>query len=177
MPADPGAPGPTVRPTTWRTVALAVVIGGVTGWLVLTGLESFGIALPRLPLLAVVPLVAIALAIAWQAVVTRRTVHVRRQTMPAQRAVFLLALGRTALLAGAGLAGAYAAVVIHGLPRLEAALPRERVIGAGATFVACLALAIAGYLLERACRIPEPPPGEDNDATPPWETDSESEPG
>ncbi|MBK9698102.1 MAG: DUF3180 domain-containing protein [Propionibacteriaceae bacterium] len=177
MAPAPGAPQPTVRPTAWRTVALAAVLGVAIGWLGLAGLETAGLALPRLPLVAVAPLAAFTLVVAWLAVRTHRTIHLQRATLPAQRAVWLLALGRTALLAGSGLAGAYAAVVVQALPRWEAALPRERLITAGLTLAACLALAVAGYRLERACRIPDPPSGEDNDATPPRHTDSGPEPG
>jgi len=78
--------------------------------------------------------------------------------------VQLLALGKTSLLAGAGLAGGYAAVAAFFWSRQEASTPREIVFSSVVAVVASAALATAGAFLERSCRIPGPP---DEDATPP----------
>jgi ABC-type Fe3+-siderophore transport system permease subunit len=50
--------------------------------------------------------------------------------------------------------------------RQDAVLPRERVLSSVVAVVVSVALAVAGALLERACRIPHTT---DDDATPPTE--------
>ncbi len=161
----PAGPAPTVRPTSWRSIALAALVGAAVGFGLFFGLDRLQQPLPVPPLIAAGSLAVLAAVVGWQARVTRITLHRRHETLTPTAGVALLALGKTALLAGAGLAGAYAAIAVHTLPQLEAALPRERIVGALASMLAALGLAVAGRLLERACEIPNPPP-DDQSATP-----------
>lgn len=164
--AEPDGPQPSIRPTPWRTVVLAGLIGALLGYALFAGLEAFGLEREmRLPVAAVITIAVVALVVGWLAYLTYRTIHVRHRVMPPQQAVLLLALGKTVLLAGAALVGGYAAVAVHALPRFDAAFPRERVVAAGLAVVASLGLAIAGRMLERACQVPKQPP-DDKGATP-----------
>lgn len=163
MPESP--PSPSVRLTSWRTIALACLVGAAVGWGSFFALDRLSLPLPIPPLIAAGGIALVALIVGWQAFVTYRTVHRRHLLVQPTTGVALLALGKTALIAGAALAGGYAGIAIHALPNADAELPRERVIGAVASFVASIGLAIAGRLLERACEIPEPPP-DDQSATP-----------
>ena len=107
-----------------------------------------------------------ALLVGVQAVRTHRLVQVRREELPARKAVALLVLGKTCVLAGAGLAAGYAAVAAYFWSRQDAMLPRQRVLSSVVAVVVSVALAVAGAFLERACRIPRTT---DEDATPPSE--------
>lgn len=157
-------PTGSVAPTGWQAIGVALVAGAGVGWSLFTALDAFGAPLPQLPLAITLLIAVLAALIGGQAAVTHRALQVRREVMPARRAVALLVLGKSALLTGAGLAGAYIAIAAYSWSRQDAALPRERVISSGVAVVASIALAAAGAFLERSCRIPGPP---DEDATPP----------
>lgn len=166
--------GGTVGPTQAGTLAIAAVVGAGVGWLVFAGLDALGRPLPTIPLSAAFAEALTALVVAGFAVNTHRVVQKRRERLESRTAVTLLALGKTALVGGVALSAGYVAVAVYFWPRLDAALPRERV---GASLLAALAglgLAVAGFFLERACRIPRPPDDEDdNSATPPGNTADE----
>ncbi|MDQ7993204.1 MAG: DUF3180 domain-containing protein [Propionicimonas sp.] len=158
-------PAPTVRLTSWRTIALSALVGAVVGWGVFFALDRLSLALPIPPLAGAGAIAVIAAVVGWQARQTRRAIHRRHERVQPNLAVALLALGKTAVIAGAALAGTYAAIVLYSLPHLDAESPRARVVGAGVSLLACVGLAVAGRMLERACEIPNPPP-EDQSATP-----------
>lgn len=155
---------PSVTLTAWRTVGLLALSGAALGWVLYFGLDRLSQPLPVPPLLGAGAIVVVAALVAWQAYLTRRTIR-RREPMAPTVAVARLALGKTALLAGAALAGGYTGVALHAMTFLEAELPRARAIGAAATLLASVILAFAGRRLERACEIPPPPPDEGS-ATP-----------
>jgi hypothetical protein len=158
-------PTPSVRLTSWRTIGLAVLTGAAIGWGLFFGLDRLALPLPIPPLLGAGAIAVLAAIVGWQARQTHRTIQRRHEPVEPRTAVALLALGKTALIAGAALAGSYAAVVLFSLPNVEAESPQARVVGAGASLLACVGLAIAGRMLERACEIPNPPP-DDQSATP-----------
>ncbi len=163
----PGEPPPrgggTVPPTQLPALALAAVVGAASGWLIFAGLDALGQPLPSVPPAASLAIGLISLVVAGLAVNTHRTIQTRRQPVVPRRAVSLLALGKTALLAGTGLAAGYAAVAVYFWPRLDAVLPRERVAASALAAAASIGLAVAGFFLERACRVPRPP-DDDEDA-------------
>ncbi len=156
-------PRPSVRATRWPAVVTALLLGSGLGWLIFELPDRWGWQLPRLPLLGSGAIAVLALGVGFLAWGTRRHVQYRRETIPRARAVMLLALGKTAILAGVGMAGGYAAVIVMFVDRLAAELARERVINATIAVVGAIGLAIAGAFLERALRSPEPPSA---DATP-----------
>ena len=82
-----------------------------------------------------------------------------------RQAVIRLLLGKTSLLAGAFLAGGYAALVLLALPALPAPLAITRVIHGGIAVIASVACSVAGRRLENACRVP--PSSGDTDANTP----------
>ena len=166
---------PSVSLTAWRTVAVVALGGAALGWALYFGLDRLSLSLPVPPLLGAGAIAVVAAIVAWQAYLTRRTIR-RHEPMPAMVAVARLAFGKTALLAGAALAGGYAGVTLHSLTFLEAELPRARAIGAGVTLLASVVLAFAGRRLERACEIPPPPPDEGS-ATPGDRAGDSDDPG
>lgn len=161
---EPTPSGPTVAPTNWQAIGVAIVVGAGIGWSLFTALDALGWPAPQLPIVVTFAIALLALIIAAQALRTHRIIQVRREELPVRSAVALLVLGKTCLLAGAGLAAGYAAVAVYFWSRQDAALPRERVASSLVAVITSVALAVAGALLERACRIPRSP---DEDATPP----------
>ncbi|MFZ0530585.1 MAG: DUF3180 domain-containing protein [Propionicimonas sp.] len=161
--SDPDGPQPTVAATSWRVVGIAIVVGAGIGWSLFSALDALGWPAPQLPIVVTFAIALLAVIVAVQAARTHRTIQVRREVLPARRAVALLVLGKTCLLAGAGMAAAYAAVIVYFWSRQDASLPRERVASSAVAVVASVGLAVAGAFLERACRIPP----SDEDATPP----------
>ncbi len=166
---------PTVSLTAWRTVAVVALGGLAGGWALYFALDRLILPLPVPPLLGAGALAVVAALVGWQAYRTRRTIR-RHEAMTPTAAVARLALGKSALLAGAALAGGYAGVALHSAWFLDAQLPRDRAIGAAVTALAAVILALAGRRLERACEIPPPPP-EDPAATPGDHTGESGEPG
>lgn len=156
----PSQTPPSVSLTAWRTVAIVTLGGAAAGWALYFGLDRLSLPLPVPPLLGAGAIAVVALIVGWQAYLTWRTIRRRRAAMLPTAAVARLALGKTALLAGAALAGGYAGVALHSISFLEAELPRSRAVGAVASVVSSIALAAAGRWLERACEIPSPPPDE-----------------
>jgi hypothetical protein len=156
-------PEGTVRLTGWQSVIAAVLVGGGTGWLICAIPERFGWPLPLLPMVASGVIAVLAVVVGYLAWSTHRQIQRRRELMSDLRAVGLLALGKSCLLAGSGMLSGYAAVIVFFWNRLAAELARERVVSAAVAVVGSVGLAIAGALLERSCRIPGPPRG---DATP-----------
>lgn len=169
---DP-VPNGSLRPTSGFTVALAAVIGAALSWLAFASAEKLDWPLPGLPLVAALAIGLLAAAIGLIAWRTHRSIQVRREPVQPGLAVRLVVLGKTCVLAGAGLAGGYAAIAVYFLPRWSAALPRERVVSSTVAVVASIGLAVAGIILERSCRIPRDPPA---DATPKGLPGSQSTP-
>lgn len=156
-------PPGTVTPTGWQTIGVALVLGLGLGWSVFSALDRFTGDVPQLPLAVTVVVGVLAGVIATQAVLTHRTIQVRRAPVPPRRAVALLVLGKACLLGGAALVGGYAAIAAFLWRRFEGDLARDRLVGPVVAVLASVGLAVAGAFLERACRIPGPPK---EDATP-----------
>lgn len=159
----PQAP-PSVSLTAWRTVAAVAVGAAAAGWTLYFALDRLNLPLPVPPLLAAGVIIVVAAVIGWLARLTRQTIR-RREPLAPTAAVARLALGKSALLAGAALAGGYAGVALYAIPFLGAELPRSRALGAAASMLASIIVAVAGRCLERACEIPPSTPDEDS-ATP-----------
>ncbi len=149
--------------TGWSGVLAAAILGAGIGWSIFAFAEEFGMDRPQIPLLASVTVAALVIMAGASAGYAYRVIQVKREPIPAQRAIALRVLGASSILAGSGLAGAYLAVIIYFADQIGAPLPFQRVVNSAVALVASIALAIAGALLERACRIPDPP---SPDATP-----------
>ena len=156
----PNGPRPSVVVTPWRAVVVAALAGLVIAQVVATVSRSLGWSPPRVSLPTPVLLAALAIVVGVLAWRTRQHVLVRRLPSETQRAVGLLVLGKTSLLAGAALTGGYVGYALAFVGQWSAALPRERVILSAIAAAVSGGLATAGWVLERACLIP---PGEDDE--------------
>ncbi len=158
------APRPTIEPTTATQVAIAAVAGGGLAWLLFGTLQGQGVALPVLGPVAWGSVVLIAVGIAYLAARTHAAVQRRRESIDPQQAVTRLLLGKTSILGGAALGAAYLALVWLARAGWPAPLATERVLHGSIAALACVGWSLAGWFLERACRIPD-----DNDRDTPGE--------
>jgi hypothetical protein len=147
--------GGSIKITPPRALAVAALFGALAGWLVVAAANSFDLVAPQVPWTAPVGLFLIAALVGVIAYSTHQRIHVRRQRIEPQRAVAFLVLGKASALAGALVAGGYLTYALMFITRLDAVAPRDRVIKSAVAAVAGVALAVAGLLLERACRVPK----------------------
>jgi MFS family permease len=147
--------GGSIKITPPRALAVAALFGALAGWLIVAATNSFDLVAPQVPWTAPVGVFLIAALVGVIAYTTHQRIHVRRQRIEPQRAVAFLVLGKASALAGAHVAGGYLTYALMFITRLDAVAPRERVIKSAVAAVAGVALAIAGLLLERACRVPK----------------------
>lgn len=155
----PDEPRGTVRPSTWRGVAVAFVIGGCLGVVIKSVLDTVRGAAPAPVGTGVVLLVmALGVGVIWR--IARRRIHLEHDLVPPAQAVRWLTLAKTSILGGAALGGGFVAYAALSLPRWAAPLGRERVLWSAAATLGSALLAVAGWLLERACRVPTPPDDE-----------------
>lgn len=151
-------PGPpergSVQLTSRRAVVVAALLGGFVGWLVAATPAIFGADPPLVPWVGPIVLWLIAVAIGFLGWQTYTRIHRRHERIDAQRAVGLLVLGKATALAGALIAAGYAVFGVFFVGALSAPLPRERFTHAAVAALAGAATAVAGLLLERACRVP-----------------------
>lgn len=143
-----------MRRTSARALGLAALFGALAGWLVVTTAKLFNLTPPLVPWLTPIALGLAVVLIGVLARTTRESIQVQRTTMDPQRAVTLLALAKASALAGALVAGGYLVFGLLFVGRLEAELPRERVIHSGVAMLAGIALMITGLMLERSCEVP-----------------------
>ncbi len=156
---------PTIEPTRAVAVVLSAALGLVGVGLLLAWWQGLGHALPIPGIVAWASPLLIAVGIVVLAIRTRRTLARDAGGVAPRQAVIRLLLGKTSLLAGAFLAGGYAALVLLALPALPAPLAITRVIHGGIAVIASVACSVAGRRLENACRVP--PSSGDTDANTP----------
>lgn len=148
-------PSPTILPTRGTEVASAALAGGLLAYLVFAGLVRFGHSLPVLGPVAWLSIVVCALGIGVLAFRTHAAVQRRREPIEHRQAVTRLLLGKTSLLAGVFLGSAYVGLVAVAVQGWPAPLAQDRALHGGLAAVGCAGWALAGWLLERACRIPD----------------------
>ena len=153
----PGGPRPNLRPTKVSTLIFFALGTAAVAWVVMG--RFFG-AIPDLTWLAGLTLAGLAVVEA----VTAHNTRARIEHRPRAGAVHPLLVARLAVLAkasslaGAIFAGAYGGIAAWALSErgrlnvADANLPPS--IGG---LVGALALVAAALLLERACRVPNPP--------------------
>lgn len=158
----PGRPG--LRPTSVASLVLAALGSGVAGWLFI---RNYYGEIPDLNWLPGLTLIGLAIVEYVTAHNTRAKVEQRRgygRINPLLVARFVV-LAKASSMAGAIFAGIYGGIAVWALADrdiLRAASANLSPAVAG--LVGALALASAGLLLERACRVPpsdddDPPPG------------------
>lgn len=158
-------PQPTISPTRMSSVAGAALLGSGLVWVSVAVVRFMGGTLPRVGATAWASLLLLGVGTGWLAVRAHRRLQRDRLGVEPLRAVRWLVWGKTSLLAGVGIAAAWLAFAVSAAPGLPAPLAVERVVHAGVATVFSAGWAVAGWLLERSCRIP-PDPDEDS-ATPP----------
>ena len=146
--------GNQLTSTPRRALVVAALLGGLAGWLLAVTTQAFDVLPPIIPWSAPIGLVVVAAlvgAIAWG---THQRLQVRRERMEPSRAVAFLVLGKASALGGALVAGGYLGFALVFVTRFASEGPRERVIRSLVAVAGGIALAVAGLLLERACRVP-----------------------
>lgn len=151
-PPDP-QPAGHLKPVGPALVIALLVIGALLGWAVVLLLPLVDEPLPTTPWTLCALLFLLA-TLAWLG--SRRMLAARRhrETRPASEVgVVLLSLGRAMLATGLLMAGGQVAVALSQMRRLQVPLYRERFQWALIGGVSCIAFAVGGWFLERACRI------------------------
>lgn len=167
---DGGSPrrtDPSLRPTSMSTLVVAALVAAAVAWLLISTNDLFYRISP-LPWTGAAVLAVLAMAEAYLA----QNTSARIQRKPGSLPVHALSVARFAALAKASsLVGALSAGFTAGLlvwlllePTREAA---SSVPVAATTLVAAAALIGAALWLERSCRVPERPDGEDERSDPP----------
>ncbi|MGY4718672.1 DUF3180 domain-containing protein [Naumannella cuiyingiana] len=152
---EPGPEGGRLQPTSTRVLIIAAVLGGA-GAFALGKLAELITGVPlQLSWAGPVALLAIAGCVAAIAIGAWRRLRTDRRPVEPERAVALLALGKSAALAGALLAGGYLVFALLSLGAIAAPAPRLRVITSLVAVVGGVGIMIAGLVLERACRVPD----------------------
>lgn len=164
---DPPRHRPTIEPTTPSWVAIAAAMGAGVAWVVLTALQRGGQSLPQVEPLSWISVALIAAGIAALAVTTSRARRDRPDALDPRQAVNRLLLGKTSILAGAGLGAAYVVLVVLATPAWPAPMAQSRVVNGAIAAALCAAWALAGWSLERACRLPDDPDETDEESAAP----------
>lgn len=146
--------------TRLRTLSGLAAVAGLAAYLLA---ETSYADLPRLPVLAAVSLLLLALTeLGIAKVVHDRVAHRRRPDGTPGRPLHPLQVARAAVLAkassatGALLAGGYAGLLGWLLPRRDSSVAAsDDALAAGLSCGASLLLVGAALLLERACRAPD----------------------
>jgi hypothetical protein len=151
-------PGPEPRGTVGLTkislLVSALLVSAMVVWLVFSAMDAAGLALPFIPVLVPVALAVVAALVGLGAWLTYRTVQVKKEVIHSKAALQRLALGKSAALAGAIIAGGYLAIAAYSLPHLYGESARARFWTALAAGIAGIALSVCGCLLEWSCRVP-----------------------
>jgi len=167
--ARPGGPaagqGNRMRPTSPASLVVAALVAAAGSWLLI---NRFYGDLPRLNWLPGLTLGALAGAEGIAAFTTKARIDRRPGTPrvdPLLVARFVV-LAKASSLAGAIFAGVYGGALLWALAEQGRLLIAEQNLGPSvAGCVGSLALTAAALLLERSCRVPDPP--DDPEAGPP----------
>ncbi|MEJ8279555.1 DUF3180 domain-containing protein [Pseudonocardia spirodelae] len=156
-PGPGGDPRPTVRPTRVRDVAAIAVVAALLGNI---GVQLAYGSLPALPVAAAVVVAALAAAEAAGGFVLRRRIARRdgAAPVPALVAARAVLLAKASSVGGAVVAGLWAGVLMHTLPRAAVVVAAaDDSVVAGIGLVSAVALVAAALWLEHCCRAPDDP--------------------
>ncbi|HSK26277.1 MAG TPA: DUF3180 domain-containing protein [Jiangellales bacterium] len=154
-----------MRPTRVSLLLALALASVAVGWSLGRIVDTVTGSLPVTPRLTPALLAFLAVVLLISARVVRGWVLERRydRRMNALRVTRLLALAKAAALTGAVVAGGYSGVVLLYAQVQPASLGRERVVVAGLSALAGVAVSVSALFLERACRVPpgaeDEPPG------------------
>ncbi len=147
-----------MHPTTWRLVltialvAAALSFGIVSAWTAMSG------SLPEVPWPTAVLLALFAGGVLVAALVLRPRMRRDKGRPPLDPLVAarFAVLALTSTRAGAFLVGAYGGYLAAAASNLEVAYRRRMALVSGLCVLGALALVLAGWVLERSCRLPPP---------------------
>lgn len=149
--------GAVVKPHTGIRVTTLVLTGLVVlvlAWLVMRWVEGSGRSVPDPGWVGAAAMLFLGggvLVAGWQ--VRRFRDGVGEATMSPLRAARTLVLGQAAALTGAALTGWYTAIVLVLLPAADIESQRGRIWPFALHAVVALALAVAGMVVQRWCRV------------------------
>lgn len=155
-----------LRLTRASTLGGAALAGAMGSLLILVVAQRVAGNPPVLPWTGPLVLLFVAALIAGMAFTTWRRIQVRREPIEPQRAVTFLALGKASAIGGAAITAGYLVFVFFSAGNLAAEGPQQRVIRGLIAALAGVLLGAAGLWLERACRVPDPPADDEDDALP-----------
>lgn len=148
---DQQPPAGTLRPVTPAALTVWAIVGLVGGWLahpVSERVNGVALQVTWLPALALLFVAALLFALAWS---TARAMRGQRERPAPHQMVNRFVAGRASALAGSLFAGAYVGFALSWIGVAAEGGP-DRMIRSGAAALAAVAMAVAGVLLERACR-------------------------
>ena len=159
--------GATVKPHNGIRVSTLVLTGVavlVLAWLVMRWVEGNGRSVPDPGWIGAVAMLFLGGAV----LVAGRQVRTFRDggsgaSMTPLRAARTLVLGQAAALTGAALTGWYAAIILVLLPDSDIESQRSRIWPFAIHALIAIALAVAGMLVQRWCRIRPRDDGDDED--------------
>ena len=145
-----------------QTLVLVAAVTGIVGFGVFSLITRNGTLVPRPSLLSGVLLVAMGGLVLWLARPVRRYLQGRATTsLDPLRAARTVVLAQAAALTGSAAAGWYAGQLAVVLTDLSLDANQNRLLPLGALVVAGVALAAAGLVAQRWCRVD--PRDEDDD--------------
>ncbi len=145
-----------------KTLALVAAVTGSGGFAVFTVFTRSGELVPRPAVLSGVLLVVMGGLVLWLARPVRHYLQGRATTsLDPLRAARTVVLAQAAALTGAAAAGWYAGQVAVVLTDLSLEANQARLLPLGALIVAGVALAAAGLVAQRWCRVDPPEEGDD----------------
>lgn len=126
------------------------------GWLFGRLVQVSTGALPSVPWVLAIVLVVMAVLLLLAARVARGWIHERRYDRRVDALVVarLLALGKAGSVFGVVVAGVYAGIGGVALDQLSGTTARDRALLAAVVAIAGVAVAVASFRLELACRVP-----------------------
>ncbi len=154
-----------LQPTPVRTIVWSVLLGAALTYLGLTLVAAFEFVTPELSWATPILLAVAAAGAAVLARVTWLRNHVLKRPAEPKLSVATLAVAKALLLGGSLLVGGYAAFAIYHLPHLDVPAQRQRVLMGIASLASSVALVVAGWFVERACRAPLPPSDDENETS------------
>jgi hypothetical protein len=158
---NPLEPKPRLEPTRPATLIVAVLATAALAWL---GISNFYGEMPTLPWLPPLTMLGLALVEGVTAWTTKARIDRKPGTVPVQPLVVAryVVLAKASSLAGALFGGLYLGLTSWLVAqRATLAKTGDDLPQAAVGLAGSVALVIAALWLERACRVPAPPPGSD----------------
>jgi uncharacterized protein DUF3180 len=151
---------PTVKPTRLVTLVVAGLLAASLSWLAVSRLYGVFPEVSWLPGLIFIGLAALQVA---AAVNTKARIDRREGTVPVDPLLVAryVVLAKASALAGAIFVGFYGGIAIYLATETQNSAARADLPPSIVGLLGSVALVVGGLMLERACRVPPPPPSTD----------------